>query len=505
MAMPLYLDTGLPATEQRAAKAVCLAAAFQEMVQRAPPAGAKQAAWAVNRAVVAHSLSFDARVLPCSLVLSHAALVTQAVLRVAADVLGEQVDQLGSATREQLVLPTRKGGMQLDLPDHVLPFARAASLMEVGPLLRATIHKWEDGSIDPTEFDGVRHAVHDGLFDGLQARGIHALAGDGRPQKDARDAKPEEQLRPPVPARHLQSAMQRHAADKAYDKLLASSGSHDSIRLRSAAGPTAGASLTAPLSVFGVSFTDAEFELALRWRLGLATGRGPALCQNWSATSDMACGVVLDDEGDHAVSCPSGPLAVARHEGLADCWGDIYEEVGALVRREVYVHSLSTRKQEAWLDVAAYGVQELAGMLFDVTVRHPRETRYLPASAERDGAATEKAAEEKRDRCPPKNGAHVVTLCHETWGRLGEEAERMLALCGSLATRRDHRRCRLPGNRMQRWRAQLDAALHRAVAAQIHSARNGLGGHAHRRKRPTDISALEANAAWPVDSRPMEV
>ena len=211
------------------------------------------------------------------------------------------------------------------------------------------------------------------------------------------------------------------------------------------------------------------------------------------------CQAALDESGDHAVACPCGPLAVARHEDAADVWADIFEETGATARRELYVHALSTPAKEAWLDITTYGVRELAGFLFDVTVRHPRETRYLPASALEDGACARSAAGEKADRYSSRLGATVVALCHETWGRLGEEAERVLALCSAVAARRDYRRGRQPGQRMRRWRAQLDAALHKAVAAQLFSARCGLGGRPHRRRSPLDVSALEATAPWPVE------
>ena len=50
--------------------------------------------------------------------------------------------------------------------------------------------------------------------------------------------------------------------------------------------------------------------------------------------------------------------------GLAACG------VSYLARGEA-----SMTRYEAWLDVAALGVPELAGILFDVTVRHPRDER----------------------------------------------------------------------------------------------------------------------------------
>ena len=65
-----------------------LADAVVAMVHAAPPAGALQAAWAINRSIVAHSLTYDSRVLPSSFVLLHAESVDKGVLAVVACVLG---------------------------------------------------------------------------------------------------------------------------------------------------------------------------------------------------------------------------------------------------------------------------------------------------------------------------------------------------------------------------------------------------------------------------------
>jgi hypothetical protein len=189
---------------------------------------------------------------------------------------------------------------------------------------------------------------------------------------------------------------------------------------------------------------------------------------------------------------------VLRHEELADTWADIFEEVGAVPRRELYVAELSNATEEAWLDIAALGVPELSGLLFDVTVRHPRHSRYMPGASTQDGEAMLIASRDKSVRYPDALGQHVATLGHETWGRLSRDAEQILQTCASVAARQDHRRGRVPGNRLQRWRAQLDAALHRAIVAQQLSARWGLPGKPHRRRRrAVDLTALECKYGWP--------
>ena len=176
------------------------------------------------------------------------------------------------------------------------------------------------------------------------------------------------------------------------------------------------------------------------------------------------------------------------------------EEAGVVVRREAFIPELSTPEHEAWLDLLLLGHPELGGILGDVTVRHPDAQRgpaYLHAAATTSGAAAANAEAEKTKRYPPSGGVVVRGLAHETWGRLGTLAEDLLATAAAAAAREDHRRGRVPPHRLRRWRAQLDADLQRAVAAQHLSAVHGLPGRSHGRTLPVDVPALQAKGAWP--------
>ena len=139
------------------------------------------------------------------------------------------------------------------------------------------------------------------------------------------------------------------------------------------------------------------------------------------------------------------PLAILRHENLADAWADIAQETGAIVRRDVFVLEFSIAKEEAWLDVWAGGLPELSDVLLDVTIRHPRASRYMPTAATQAGSTAAHAEGEKQARYPPASGRSVVALAHETWGRLGASAEAFLVRCATMAARRDHLCGRLPG------------------------------------------------------------
>jgi len=243
----------------------------------------------------------------------------------------------------------------------------------------------------------------------------------------------------------------------------------------------------------GVHFSDSFFTEALRWRLGLNPQGPPGLCKN-AKRSGEECGEILTEKRDHPVECPCGPLCTHKHTDLAEVYADILDEVGGIARREVFVPELS-RQQEAWLDVWAYGIPESPDVLLDVTVRHPRASRYRPAAVNQAGAAAAHAETEKLDKYPATNGRSVWPVAHESWGRLGPAAEQLLQACSAAARRRAHRRGRISGGELRRWRARLDGTLQRGIAAQLISSRLGLPGRRPHRSRPLDLCTIEASCA----------
>ena len=280
------------------------------------------------------------------------------------------------------------------------------------------------------------------------------------------------------------------SADVSYNQLLDDVSVDDRIRLFSAGGPTAGSSLVAQMSLPTVHFTDAQWTEALRFRLGVPRHGPLPLCRNQKQSGEE-CGERLQPNPDHELECPSGPLRTRRHDDLAECHADIAEEAGAVVRREVYVDELSGTS-EAWLDVWAYGLPEATDILLDITVRHPRAARYRPQAEAKPGHAAAEAEGEKQERYPATS-REVWPIAHETWGRLGVQAEQFLIFCAAAARRRAHRRGRASGTELTRWRACLDACLQKSVAMQLLTARRGMPGRAAYRRRPQDLAALETH------------
>ena len=191
------------------------------------------------------------------------------------------------------------------------------------------------------------------------------------------------------------------------------------------------------------------------------------------------------------VRARTSPQSPPRHNAIADDYAGIVEEIGAMARREVFVAEWSSQR-EAWLDVWVYGVLEMPDTLLDITVRHPRAERYQPGASEAEGHAAAKGEQEKVARYPSSGGRCVWPLAHETWGRLGSEAECFLQACAAVAARRAYRCGRLPGACLRWWRARLDATLHRSIAAQLSAARWGLPGRKRHRTGPVDRACLEA-------------
>jgi hypothetical protein len=367
--------------------------------------------------------------------------------------------------------------------------------MELGPALRLQVAEWaltEQVQLDPRALDGVTADEQGGLLELLAERGVAGLHGTGRPAGDGTPAAPADPLRPQAPDKHLLSGLLRHSADTRFAALFASAAPAERVRLLSAGGPNAGSSMVAQLSVAGVHMTDWQWTSACRWRLGLLFAGRLGDCCN-QRRDGSSCQHPLDREGNHAADCPCGPLRNQRHDELSEVYADILEEAGGIARREVFVQELSGTR-EAVLDVWAYGIPELPDLLLDVTVRHPCAARYRPAAERTPASAASKAEAEKRERYPPAGGRQVWPVAHETWGRLGPAAEQLLQLCASAAARRAHRRGKVSGGELRRWRARLDGCLQRAVAMQQASAVRGLPGKRPVRVRPLDLHALEASA-----------
>ena len=124
----------------------------------------------------------------------------------------------------------------------------------------------------------------------------------------------------------------------------------------------------------------------------------------------------------------------------------------------------------------------------------PGQETQLETDAEQEaGAAAARAEEEKFKTYPARSGRCIWPVAHETWGRLGIRAELLLQTCAAAASRHAHRRGKVCGGELRRWRARLDGALQRSIAMQLAAVRRGLPGRRPQRRRPLDLHSLEAS------------
>ena len=369
------------------------------------------------------------------------------------------------------------------MPTAIVPLARTAGLMEVGPALRQTIMaKWGCDSGTALELDEVDDAVSQGVLTQLFEQGI-SLGPEGAPLPEP-TAAPQgaSAMRPPTPQRNLLSRMLQFIAKRKFDALVATAGNRSRTRLQSASGPNAGKCLTAPAGVQQAHFRDDHFTTILQWRLGIVTPSSVSRCLNTKADGDI-CEEVLDPECDHAVCCPCGPLRIQRHNAVTDALADNMLETGAHVRREAWIQEFATDAADAVLDIWAFGCSDIADLLIDVTIRHPMSAAYQPSASHSPGIAAAAGERSKFTRYPAAHGRAVIPFSVETWGRLGTHAEELLQKMVAAATRHNVMRghAPAPGSILKRWRAALDAILQRGVAMSLLSARYGLPGRQHRK------------------------
>ena len=208
-------------------------------------------------------------------------------------------------------------------------------------------------------------------------------------------------------------------------------------------------------------------------------------CHNIAAKHGEACNDILGPEGDHALTCMTGPVRQAIHAELADVVCEFIEEAGARARREAYLQEFrpcgrAARRQrqdkEAFLDVWGWGSADIPDLLVDITLRHPMAARCLPRAAEREGFACHLATQDKAEQYPSAGGRSVQTFAIETWGRLGPTGEAVLEVLAAAASTFDRRRGREARSKLSHWRARVDAVLQRGVARALEAARFGLPG-----------------------------
>jgi hypothetical protein len=194
--------------------------------------------------------------------------------------------------------------------------------------------------------------------------------------------------------------------------------------LNSAGGPGAGAWLQLPVRP-AHHFTDAQFAVACRLRIGADVPTGAGTCGH-TRPDGSRCGAALDPKGRHALHCPVGGWLVRRHDALCCVACDYAEHAGAEVDREVIVPTASNIQVASRLDLIVQPPLSTAGQAMprqycDVAVASclSIEARRNGRSSRVAGAAADLLEAHKRREYPHLASSGLVPLVCETHGRLG--------------------------------------------------------------------------------------
>ena len=401
-----------------------------------------------------------------------------------------QLDELTPAQLKQARLSLRRGGAGLRSLHEHREAAWLGSWLTTLPRVRRSCPEGWAGKEELTREapawrqEGWAQALRDAT-EHLAARGAHL------------DEHGEVHALPPEnawawedgfrPLRKRQRAFSQKLEERALAELLTDQDLPRSAkaRVRSCGGPGAGAWLAALPADPGLSFSDEEFAVALRFRLGQELCLEGQRCANVYVTAGDGhragdrCRGELDAAGLHAATCLVGGRRKHTHNGQRDLWAQQLPGAGFTVLREQHVPGWDRwvrrrnglwEREHAILDLRLEAPPAAPVTYLDVVVAHPCSETYVREAATEDGYAARQAEERKHVRYPPnaRVGGRLVPLAVETFGRLGEEGLRFLRQAAGRACVRTTALAVLGGEGPQ---AALGAWLQRqSVALQKHNA-----------------------------------
>ena len=295
--------------------------------------------------------------------------------------------------------------------------------------------------------------------------------------------------------RHLQKSLLGASMTALQQCLLQSSDLHDKIRIQSCAATGAGAFLRAPKILQGAHFSNLEFQLAVKLRIGAPL--------NLLCPPTCICGNSLDDRGDHMFKCRIGNEWFLRHSSMVHIIASIMKSVQYTVQHEVNLSNLGPLRS---LDTDGSGIMDLVvtssdsqTLLADVTITHP-----IPAAST---TITEAMllplhfAKQQENRKIRRYGELVRLMQHtfspfafETFGASGPAFQRHLKYLASRYTQNisgssendDLNRSTL----IRYWRTKISCCLQRANARLLISKANRIRANLRQGSPPNvpDIS-----------------
>ncbi len=253
------------------------------------------------------------------------------------------------------------------------------------------------------------------------------------------------------------------------------------VRLLSCTGPGNGACFADLPTQDALTLIDADFRLAVYYRLGLPLFPTGARCKHHKKGDNASfCNTALCSDPDHPLMCKLGGSINRIHRAVAQLVALFCREVGLDTSIELVIPEFVRKArppahlsyherikfESAIMDVVATHPYLPTEFLVDATVRHPMSTR-VPNACSEPGAAAAMGEADKHDRYPPSRGRQVTPCAIESWGRIGPEFHCFLQHLHTMGRRRDRAHGVPLGNYLQRWQIMLSATLNRAIARAI--------------------------------------
>ena len=205
----------------------------------------------------------------------------------------------------------------------------------------------------------------------------------------------------------------------AFHSLLSSASPVNKARMLSVSSPHASSWITAiPSTRLKMHLESAEFQMAIRWWLGLKTSD--------ASPCPFCPDLVLDPLGHHATSCRHGGDVVIRHNHLRDIVADFCRQAHLSVRVEAGYGLSSDHSNTRPADVLVQGWDRGSPAALDITVTSPLTPATLRDASSTAGAAAYAAECRKHtanDAKCQELGWACIPLAVETFGNWGMEAQ----------------------------------------------------------------------------------
>ena len=219
--------------------------------------------------------------------------------------------------------------------------------------------------------------------------------------------------------------------DQQFTKLFANASLPDRARLLSISSPHSSAWLSVtPSPRLNLHLDPSEFQVAIKWWLGLPVSQGQ-LCPQCMSHS-------LDQFGHHALSCKNGPDVVSRHNRVRDTLFEFCQRACLGAQLEAGSSLGHEARQTRPADVLIPNWELGKPAAIDLCVTSPLNSNTLQVACVTPNSAAMQAEQRKHrnnDAKCEELGWVCIPLVVESYGSWEPEAQRCLSrLAGRLAT-----------------------------------------------------------------------